>query len=87
VRPFDVVLASPDLARATLVSVDEFALVAGPVAFVDHAVGMSVAEARKAFAVYADDMKSASRHLPRLAEKYGIDQVLADVARIQDRLR
>lgn len=71
VVPFDVVLVSPDLQRAVLLSVDEFALVAGPDSFVERAVGGSLASARQRFAEYAEEMREASRHLPGLAEKYG----------------
>lgn len=71
VKPFSVVIASLDLRRATLVSVDEFALVAGSSAFVERAVGKPLPEARASFAAYAEDMKRASRHLPGVAAKYG----------------
>ncbi|GAA5030888.1 hypothetical protein [Actinopolymorpha pittospori] len=71
VRPFSVVIASLDLRRATLVSVDEFALVAGSSAFVERAGGKPLPEARASFAAYAEDMKRASRHLPEVAAKYG----------------
>jgi hypothetical protein len=71
VHPFDVVFASRNLDRATLVSVDEFGLIVGAPAFVEDAIGVTLAEARKSFAAYAEDMKRASRHLPAIASKYG----------------
>jgi hypothetical protein len=71
VTPFDFVVAAPDLSAAALLSVDEFALVAGPREFVESAAGAPLPQARAAFAEYAEDMKDASRHLPSLAVKYG----------------
>lgn len=67
--PYDVVLASVGLERAVLLSVDEFALVAGPPSFVEQAVGGPLAQARERFAAYAKEMSGASRHLPELARR------------------
>ncbi|HEY8455547.1 MAG TPA: hypothetical protein VIL34_08135 [Actinopolymorphaceae bacterium] len=71
VRPFSIVVASLGLERALLVSVDEFALIAGTPTFVEGALGRPLSEARAAFASYADDMREASHHLPAVAAKYG----------------
>jgi hypothetical protein len=71
--PFDMVLTTPDCCCAVLFGQDEFGLAAGPNEFVETALGLSVEEARSAFATYAMEMASAARHLPAVARRYTAD--------------
>ncbi|MET7773022.1 hypothetical protein [Nocardia sp. NPDC005366] len=68
--PLDVVVASPDLAVAVLFSVDEFILIGGNRGFVESALGRSIADGCAEFKAYAEDMATASRHLPELARRF-----------------
>ncbi|WP_069160747.1 hypothetical protein [Nocardia altamirensis] len=68
--PFDIVIASLDLAAVVLLSVDEFVLVGGDRGFVESALGQSVEAGCAEFTVYAEDMANASRHLPELAQRW-----------------
>ncbi|MFW0796547.1 hypothetical protein AAFP30_22250 [Gordonia sp. CPCC 205515] len=68
--PFDVVIVTPDLDAAVLMSVDEFALVGGSREWLEKALGKSISQARDEFRSYAHDMSSASRHLIGLADRY-----------------
>lgn len=67
---FDVLVAAGDLSAAALLSVDEFALIAGTREFVESALGRAVEEALAEFADYADEMSTASRHLRGIARRY-----------------
>lgn len=69
--PYDVVIAATDSSCAVLLSVDEFALVAGGPGFVESVLGKSVSDAREEFAAYAEEMAEVSRHLPGVAAEFG----------------
>ncbi|MEV0355989.1 hypothetical protein AB0H71_07985 [Nocardia sp. NPDC050697] len=71
VGQFDAILVDENREHAVRLSADEYVLVAGDRAFVEAALGRTIATARADFRDYAADMAEASHHLPALADKYG----------------
>lgn len=70
--PFDVLIATPDLHALLLITVDEYALLAGSRQALATAITpQSLDAAHAQFDEYAADMASASRHLRDVAQRYG----------------
>ncbi|WP_149480582.1 hypothetical protein [Mycolicibacterium sp. P1-18] len=59
-----------DFSAAVLETLDEFVLFGGDRESIQRALGQTVEEVRAEFATYAEEMKGACRHLPRIAEHY-----------------
>lgn len=69
---FDVLIATPDLHALLLITVDEYALLAGSRQALATAITpQSLDAAHAQFDEYAADMASASRHLRDVAQRYG----------------
>lgn len=69
--PFDVLIANPGLTEMLLVTVDEYALLAGPHEMLVEVVSPeSLDSARARFDEYASEMADASRHLTAVAKRY-----------------